>query len=202
MFTYYVYAYLRSKDSKTAKAGTPYYIGKGKGYRAYNQHRINNKGVHTPTDKSRIVFLERNLSEIGALAIEQRMIRWYGRKFPDSGILENRTVGGDGIIGLKRSAAHNKKIGLSNLNKPKSDKAKRNMSLNHADFTGKNHPNACKWQITDPSGIEYIVVGELETFCQLHQLNRNKISDLARGKHFPKVGKYSQWKAVLLSSLQ
>lgn len=27
-YKYYVYAYVRSKDSKTAKAGTPYYIGK------------------------------------------------------------------------------------------------------------------------------------------------------------------------------
>lgn len=92
MTIYYVYAYLRSKDSATAKAGTPYYIGKGCGRRIYERH-----SVSVPNDSANIVFLERNLTEVGALALERRMIRWYGRKDnSDSGILHNRTDGGDG----------------------------------------------------------------------------------------------------------
>jgi hypothetical protein len=94
---YYVYAYLRSKDSLVAKAGTPYYIGKGRGDRAYIQHTSIAK---TPKDKNFIVILENNLSEIGAYAIERRLIRFWGRKHKDpNGILYNLANGGQGGVG-------------------------------------------------------------------------------------------------------
>lgn len=93
---FYVYAYLRCKDSKTAAAGTPYYIGKGSKNRAWDKHR---KGLKVPENRNNIVILENNLNEIGSLALERRMIRWYGRKDLGTGILHNRTDGGDGQIG-------------------------------------------------------------------------------------------------------
>jgi hypothetical protein len=82
---YYVYAYLRAIDN------TPYYIGKGKNNRFLQKH----PGVSIPKDQSKIVFLEKNLTNVGACALERRYIRWYGKK-EDGGILLNRTDGGDG----------------------------------------------------------------------------------------------------------
>jgi hypothetical protein len=89
---YYIYAYLRSKDSTTAKAGTPYYIGKGKARRAWAPH-----GKVPVPDTSNIVFMETGLTEIGAFALERRYIEWYGRK-SEGGILLNTLDGGQGVV--------------------------------------------------------------------------------------------------------
>jgi hypothetical protein len=120
---FYVYAYMRDTDSITAKAGTPYYIGKGTKKRMFNKH------FTQPKDRRYIIILEANLTEIGAFAIERRMIEWYGRKDLGTGILNNRTDGGEGCSGRILSEESKKKMSIASKGKPKSEEHRKKSAV-------------------------------------------------------------------------
>ena len=140
MNIYYVYAYLR-------KDGSPYYFGKGKGNRAYNK----DKGEIIKPNSRYIVILETNLTELGALALERRMIAWYGRKDTGTGILRNKTDGGDSGPGRpkglrdskhrpKFTEDHKELISISNTGKKRNPNSAFQKQQHSLRMQGENHP--------------------------------------------------------------
>jgi hypothetical protein len=115
---YYTYAYLREDK-------TPYYIGKGKCNRAYRRRKVD---IKPPKDKSRILILKQNLTEQEAFRHEVYMIAVFGRKDLGTGILHNRTDGGDGGSGAIRSDETRRKISEASKGKTFSEETKRKLS--------------------------------------------------------------------------
>jgi hypothetical protein len=81
---YYTYLWLRED-------GTPYYVGKGTGDRAFVRY---NHRHYPPKDKS-LILLQEHISEQDALEAEKFLITFYGRVDLGTGCLRNLTDGGD-----------------------------------------------------------------------------------------------------------
>ncbi len=158
---YYTYAYLRED-------GTPYYIGKGKGNRAYKK----GNRVFSPPPKNRIILLKQNLTEEEAFRHEIYMIGVFGRKDLGTGILHNKTNGGDGVSGAKLSKTeeHKNKISNSHIGKkrkPFDDEWKKKIIKNltnryekgHTSFVGDKNGMSKTWKITFVDGRKIIRTG-------------------------------------------
>jgi hypothetical protein len=82
-----------------------------------------NHSVSVPKDQSKIVILETNLTNVGAFALERRYIKWYGRKDLKTGILRNKTEGGEGPSSDDRKGTRNPMFGRSQSIKQKQNQS-------------------------------------------------------------------------------
>jgi hypothetical protein len=133
---FYTYLWLR-------KNGTPYYVGKGKGKRAFvkNDHRFN------PPPNAEYILIQEFPDEAAAFAAEKLLISFYGRQDLGTGCLRNLTDGGEnppswlgrkhseeslkkmcvaqkgnrGALGFVRSAENRKKISVWRTGRPRPD---------------------------------------------------------------------------------
>ena len=98
---------------------TPYYIGKGSGNRAFIKRRT---GVaKRPTDFTRIIILADKLTDLKAYKYEELLIKLFGRKDNETGILHNLNDGGIGTHNI--SEATREKMRLAKLGKKRSSES-------------------------------------------------------------------------------
>ena len=157
MKEYYTYAYLRED-------GTPYYIGKGIGNRAYKKGRR----TFYPPSKKRILILKNNLTEEKAFKHEIYMIAVFGRKDLGTGILRNLTNGGEGSSGYKHTPERLEKI--SNLNKGKKVSQKTKIKMSQAQ-KGRTFSDETRKRMSEGSkGIWH------------NEETRKRIAEISRGR--------------------
>ena len=103
---FYTYLYLRED-------GTPYYVGKGTGTRAFCRDPVS---VKPPRNRSRIIIQEFP-TETEAFEAEVLLISFYGRKDIGTGCLRNKTDGGEGSSGKVVSVATRNRISTAKVGK-------------------------------------------------------------------------------------
>lgn len=161
---FYIYAYLRED-------GSPYYVGKGSGSRAYSK---NGRKTQPPNDKERIVFWHEMLEESEAFALEIFYIKLFGRKDNGTGILRNLTDGGEGASGVSES--------VRKLRSQNADRCWENPEYVKKLTSFKSRSG---WKVTKPDGMVIYLKG-LKWFCKRHGLHSS---------HLATHGCYKGWRA-------
>ncbi len=156
---FYTYAYLREDR-------TPYYIGKGQGKRIYQSK---GKPCGIPKNMSRMIYLKQNLTEDEAFRHEIYMIAVFGRKNLGTGILHNRTNGGEGASGKIVSKKTKNKLSSINIGKKVKEETKLKISQSSK---GRVCNEETKIKISNANKGK---VRNLETRKKISEILRNRI---------------------------
>ena len=176
---FYTYAYLREDR-------TPYYIGKGQTNRMF--YKTKEGDIKPPKDKSRIIFLKQNLTEEEAFKHEIYMIAVFGRKDLGTGILRNRTNGGDGVSGKMWSLEER-------------ELKSQSYRGNNNPFYGKTHTIEVRNKLKESRSKEYVVfsptsktykIKNLKHFCEQNNLDYTNMNKLAN-KTYKHGSLYKGW---------
>jgi len=123
---FYVYEWYRSD------LNLPYYVGKGKGKRAYEEKRNKftdrvSQFLKNNNIRKEIRIIAKFQTEEAALAFEiERIAFWWWLK--DFDILTNQTVGGEGVSGYKHGPEQLEKMSRASKGKPKSESFRKKIS--------------------------------------------------------------------------
>jgi hypothetical protein len=167
---YYTYAYLREDK-------TPYYIGKGKGNRIFNRSRGD---IRPPKDKSRVIYLKQNITEEEAFKHEIYMISVFGRKDLDTGILRNKTNGGEGSSGAIRSDEYRKKLSESRKGTKLTEEHKNKIGksmLGNTWNVGRKHSDEMRRKVSESNKSRQYIKGR-----KFSEETKKKLSESHKGK--------------------
>ena len=168
---FYTYAYLREDR-------TPYYIGKGQKKRIYDR---SGKPCHIPKDKTKIIFLKQNLTEDEAFRHEEYMIGVFGRIDIGTGILRNKSNGGQGASGAIRSEETKRKMSEAQKGKILTEEQRKNIGR---ASKGRIHSEETRKKLREKR------VGKKPALGMKHTDEaKKKISDKTKGENNPFYGK-------------
>ena len=132
MSDYYVYVHYKKS------CGTPFYVGKGKGFRCTSKHGRNPFWKRIVAKHGLIVkVVQSGIQEWYALELEKELIALHGRRQDGTGVLVNMTEGGEGVSGhimsveskSKISKASKKTAQSESFRKAKSETLKKSWQL-------------------------------------------------------------------------
>ena len=177
---FYVYAFYR-------KDWTIYYIGKGCGNRAWKKC---GRSIHLPNDKDRIVILKKDMSEQEAFVHEIFLIKKYGRKDNGTGILRNRTDGGEGSSGYKPSDETKEKMREAKLGKKASPETLENMSGENNHNFGKKASPETLLKISGENNHNFGKKASPETLLKLREakLGKKRSSEFIKNMSETRLG--------------
>ena len=177
---YYTYAYLRED-------GTPYYIGKGKGYRC---NYGTGKNCNPPKDRSRIIKLKQNLTEEEAFKHEIYMISLFGKKCDGTGILMNIADGGNappkicGDMHHMKTEEYRKRVSEKLTGRKGHPAWNKGIPIKEEvrqKIIGEGNGVAQWWKLTFRDSREIVMCG-LSNWCKENGYDKSKISALYHKK--------------------